>query len=145
MISGYGDSQNIIYGLDLWADDYLTKPLIPEELIARVKAILRRPPSIRSGNIIKYKDISFNPLTAEVFIGDRPVYLTKNENRILGLLMSEQGKIVSREDLIVWVWGGHTDEDVSDNTINVTLSKIRKKLEGNFVPKTIYNQGYILE
>lgn len=145
MISGYGDSQNIIYGLDIGADDYITKPVIPDVLIARVKAILRRPNISQESPILTYKDIKFYTGTKEVFVGNTQVFLTKNEILILELFISQIGKVVSREELITHVWGACNEELVSDNNINVTLSKIRKKLEGNFIPKTLYNQGYLLE
>lgn len=87
----------------------------------------------------------FNTSTKETKIGNRLVYLTKNESLIVEVFLSHQKEILTREKLISDVWGGHHLSDVSDNTINVTLSNIRKKLEGNFMPKTIYNQGYVLE
>lgn len=95
--------------------------------------------------IMRYKNILFNTTTKETKIENKPVYLTKNESLIVETFLSNQKKIVTREILISNVWGGHHLSDVSDNTINVTLSNIRKKLLGNFMPKTVYNQGYILE
>lgn len=94
---------------------------------------------------MRYKNIVFNTATKEVKVGNDLVYLTKNESLIVEVFLSHQKKILTREKLISNVWGGHHLSDVSDNTINVTLSNIRKKLSPNFMPKTIYNQGYILE
>lgn len=145
IISGCGDSQKIVYGLGIGADDYLTKPLIPDVLIARIKAILRRPPNCMNEPIIKYRNITFNTTTKETKIRNIPMHLTKNESLIVEAFLSHQKKILTRENLISSVWGGHNLSDVSDNSINVTLFNIRKKLGENFVPRAIYKHGYILE
>lgn len=145
IISGYGDSQNKIYGLDIGADDYLVKPLIPEELLARIKAVLRRPQGLVAEQYIKYKNLSFDVHTKEVKVNKKLVYLTKNEILVLEFFLTHKGKVITRENLIDHVWGGCSFPKVSDNTINVTLSNIRKKLGLNFVLKTIYNHGYALE
>jgi len=94
---------------------------------------------------MRYKDIVFNTVTKETRVAGKPVYLTKNESLIIEAFFSNQKKIITREKLISSVWGGHKMSDVSDNTINVTLSNIRRKFSGKFALKTIYNQGYVLE
>ncbi len=143
--SGYGDSEKIIYGLNIGADEFLIKPVIPEELIARVKAMLRRPANYIDSTIVKYNDMEFDLTTKEIRIGKQKIRLSKNESLLFEAFVVNQGKIVSREKILADVWGSHNFTDISDNTINVTLSNVRKKLGGRFKPRAIYNYGYQLD
>lgn len=86
MVSGYGDSENIIYGLDIGADDYIIKPLIPEELIARIKAMFRRPNNFVEGKEITHGNIIFDQLAKKARIGEHEVYLTKTESLLFETL-----------------------------------------------------------
>lgn len=143
--SGYGDTENKIYGLDLWADDYLAKPFIPEELLARIRALLRRPLTFISDNIVSYKDISVNRETKLVMLRKKEIHLTRKETLLVELFIVNQGKLLDKDKIIKTIWWGNSAIDVKDNTINVTISKVRKKLGGKFKLKTIINKGYILE
>ncbi len=145
IISGYGDSEKVVYGLNIWADDYMVKPFVPEELIARIRALMRRPKVLLSAENIYFKNIIFDPETRETQIWAHKMYLTRKESLILELFLREQGMLIKRDRLITYIWGWQNLEDVSDNTINVTLSKLRKKIGPDFSLKTLYNHGYILE
>lgn len=145
IMSAYGESDKIIHWLGIGADDYLVKPFVPEELIARIRALLRRPGNIISHTPLSYKGIMFHPETHEVFVGESRIHLTHKETLLFILFLSNIGQVVSRAKLISHVWGGNKAGDVADNTINVTLSKVRKKIGTDFSVKTIYNLGYILE
>lgn len=128
VMSGYGNSEKVVYGLDLGADDYLVKPVVPEVLVAHVRAVLRRPGNLETASMLRYGDISLNPKTKEVFVSSERVGLTKTEAMVLELFLTYPDSIISRDRLITWVWGGHRTMDVRDNTINVTISNIKKKL-----------------
>jgi DNA-binding response OmpR family regulator len=145
IMSGYSDTDNIINGLDIGADDYLTKPFSPEVLLARIKALLRRPKEMRQSDMIEYKDIVFNFDSKEVTKNGLPVYLARKENLILEILITNKQKVVSKENLIRYVWWWQEADFVSSNTLNATFSKLKKKLWEGFRVRTIYNTGYILE
>jgi len=104
MVSGYGDSENIIYGLDIGADDYIIKPLIPEELIARIKAMFRRPNNFVESKEIQCGDIIFDQLTKKARIGEHEVYLTKTESLLFETFLMNRGSIISREKMITQAW-----------------------------------------
>jgi DNA-binding response OmpR family regulator len=144
IISWYGDSEKIIYGLNIWADDYLTKPFIPEELLARIQALLRRPRETNKKTMLTHKEITLDLTEWTVSVNEREVHLTKKEYLLLELFLQNIDKIVTRTELIERVWGSGKDLEVSDNTINVTLWKVRKKIGASFALEALYNQGYIL-
>jgi DNA-binding response OmpR family regulator len=106
---------------------------------------MRRPSNILSDKILLYKNISYNPERCETKVWENKVYLPHKESMILELFLTRFWRLVSREELINAVWWWNQLSDVSDNTINVTLSKLRKKIGNNFNLKTIYNEWYILE
>ncbi len=146
ILSGHSDSSNVVYGLEIWADDYLTKPFVPEVLLARIQALLRRAPIIKKDlQKISYKDIYFDFTQYEVFLDDEMIELTRQEKMILEIFLKNLDATVTRQQLIDAVWRESDLFELKDNAINVTLSRLKKKLGKNFQPVTLYNQGYRLE
>ena len=145
IISWYGDAERITQWLNLGWDDYMVKPLIPEVMIARVRALMRRPLNLLTWASLNYKNITYNLDKKETLVGENRVYLTHKESLILELFLREQWRIINRESLVTAVWWCHESTDVTDNTINATLSKMRKKIGSPFTLKTVYNEWYVLE
>jgi DNA-binding response OmpR family regulator len=133
-----------VEGLDSGADDYLVKPFEREELLARMRALLRRRPPRGSASLVT-GDLSLNPDTREVRRGDRKVDLTAREFELLEYLMRNARLVVSRQALLDDVWGYHPFAET--NTIDVFVSNLRRKLEARGEPRllhTVRGAGYVL-
>jgi len=133
-----------VEGLDVGADDYVVKPFDRQELMARIRAALRRRPPRGSASLV-VGDLSLNPDTHEVSRGERSVDLTQREFELLEYLMRNERIVVSRQRLLDEVWG--YDPFSMTNTIEVFVSNLRRKLEADGEPRllhTIRGAGYVL-
>jgi DNA-binding response OmpR family regulator len=133
-----------VEGLDSGADDYLVKPFERQELLARLRALLRRRPPRGSASLM-VGDLSLNPDTHEVHRGERAIELTQREFELLEYLMRNERIVVARQRLLEEVWG--YDPFATTNTIEVFVSNLRRKLEAGGEPRllhTIRGAGYVL-
>ncbi|MBE6695879.1 MAG: response regulator transcription factor [Ruminococcaceae bacterium] len=134
-----------IEGLDAGADDYLPKPFSTGELLARVRAMLRRKDNF-TPDLLTFGAITLNRSTYELLYGDKSQALSGKEFQVMEMLMQNKNVIVTAEQLITHIWGWDTDVDTS--VIWVHISNIRKKLEALSAPasiKFVRNTGYLLE
>ena len=131
------EEDDIVKGLELGADDYITKPFSTKELIARMNKILLRE---KKNIVIKIKDIEFDLDKMVVYKDKKEIQLTSLELKILSLLFSNLNKVVTRNDIIdkIWEWTGN---DINDNTVTVYLKRIREKLDTDIII-TIKGIGY---
>ena len=134
-----------VTGLDAGADDYLAKPFDYDELLARVKALLRRA-SLRAGEaVMRVGDLTLDPISREVVRNGRPISLTPKEYALLEFLMKNAGRELSREQITEQVW--KQDYDPSTNIVDVYVNYLRKKIEdGDQQPllHTVRGIGYVL-
>ena len=133
-----------VQGLDQGADDYLTKPFGVMELVARVKALLRRCRQKEEDDRVFAKDIILFPQKRMVQVGEKEVELTYKEYELLHLLMISKGQVVAREHILEKVWD--TDFEGESRTLDMHIKTLRKKLgeSGNYI-KTVRNVGYFIE
>lgn len=134
-----------VSGLNSGADDYMTKPFAPEELLARIKALTRRRGEVLLDET-DFGDFSFNASTCELSKGAKSVHLNYKESEILKLLIANRDTIISKEDIITKVWG--YDSDAGSNNVEAYISFLRRKL--HFIQsateiKSIKKMGYRLE
>jgi DNA-binding response OmpR family regulator len=147
MLSAKSDEADRIAGLELGADDYITKPFSPREVVVRVRTVLRRAalsskeiPFLVLGNLV------VNPKSYEVQINGRPVHLTPREVELLTYMMEHAGEVVSREDILNSVWGYDYYGDM--RTVDTLMGKLRAKVSEKNARvsfKSIYGVGYMLE
>jgi two-component system alkaline phosphatase synthesis response regulator PhoP len=141
------DTENdVLTGFSLGADDYIPKPFSVNQLTARVKAVLKRSrgDKIKPPSMIKFNDIEMDTIRKRLIINDEKVELTKKEFEILKLLLENQGKVFSRDEVLTTVWGN--DVIVTERTVDVNITRLRTKLGAygqNLKNKTGY--GYFFE
>jgi two-component system response regulator CpxR len=147
LLTARGEDVDRIVGLEIGADDYLPKPFNPRELVARIRAVLRRsqPNDETMGGVVRVGDVELDPATRTVNRAGKPVDLTSVEFNLLEVLMREAGKVVSREHLVNVVLSRKFSP--FDRSIDMHVSKVRKKLgdteEGSGHIKTIRSVGYL--
>lgn len=145
MLTARGTIGDRVHGLDAGADDYLPKPFAYDELLARIRALLRRPAG-GSGATYTIKDIVLDSVRKTVTKDGRPVHLTAKEFQLLEYLASRRGEVLSKDQLLDHVWA---DEDrVQHNTVETFVANLRKKIDkpgGENIVRTVRGFGYSID
>ena len=142
------DEGSVVMGLDMGADDYITKPFRIRELISRIRSVLRRTAKTAGGTgIYEYGDVRVNTASASVTKGGRDVFLTALEYRLLLTLINHEGQVLSRTQLLEGIWDVSGDF-VNDNTLTVYIKRLREKIEDDpqnpVIIKTVRGLGYAI-
>jgi len=146
MMSARGEEEDRVRGLDIGADDYLTKPFSPRELIARVNAVLRRVRPALAGESLSFADIEMDTVGYKVKRDGQTIPLGPTEFRLLRHFLEHPGWVFSRERLLDSVWGH--DSDIEIRTVDVHIRRLRKALNANGgldIIRTVRSAGYSLD
>jgi len=145
MLSARSDEVDMVRGLETGADDYVSKPYALAELMARIRALLRRTRPATVGQVLEWDDIRLDPETHRVFRGEAPIKLGPTEFRLLATFLERPGRVWSREQLLDRVWG--REIYVESRTVDVHVGRLRKSLSraGAVDPiRTVRGAGYAL-
>jgi len=144
MLTGKGDIDDKVKGFESGADDYLTKPFLPPELLARVKALLRRPPTF-SGTVLTVGDHSLNLAQRFLSKAGREVPLQRQEFALLEYFMRHPNQVISTARLLNSGW--NTDSDISQDALYACIARLRRKLKsiGSESLTTVHSQGYLFK
>ncbi|MEX6160346.1 phosphate regulon transcriptional regulator PhoB [Proteus mirabilis] len=127
MLTAKGEEEDKVKGLETGADDYVIKPFSPKELVARVKAILRRLSPMSAEDVIEFNGLSLDPVSHRVTSQDKPIDMGPTEFKLLHFFMTHPERVYSREQLLNYVWG--TNVYVEDCTVDVHIRRLRKAIE----------------
>lgn len=146
-LSSASDNMNIVMAMNMGGDDFIPKPVDPMVLTAKIQAILRRNYEIKNtSSAIEFSGATLNLNDGTVSVNDSTIELTRNEFRILRVLLENRGKIVSRDSIMNALW--QDDCFVEENTLTVNIARLRKKLEDNGLNDIIITKprsGYIIQ
>jgi two-component system phosphate regulon response regulator PhoB len=146
MLTARGEEGDKLRGLDSGADDYVTKPFSPSELIARIRAVLRRTQPVPADEMLRFEDVSMDLAAHRVRRNGRELHLGPTEFRLLRFFMENPGRVFSREQLLDRVWG--RDIYVEPRTVDVHIRRLRKAINGpgeRDLIRTVRSAGYALD
>jgi len=144
LLTAMDNTQDKVNGLNMGADDYLVKPFVTEELIARVRALGRRPWEVYQDNVIHLSNISLNINTGELHVDGTLNKLTAKEAQLLEMFIRNPGMTISKEQILDRIWG--IESQAMENSVEIYVHYLRKKLDkSNTYIKTIRGLGYVLK
>ncbi|MEJ2407854.1 MAG: phosphate regulon transcriptional regulator PhoB [Novosphingobium sp.] len=146
MLTARGEEEDMIRGFKTGADDYVTKPFSPRELMARIEALLRRARPSLAGNVLQWGDIELDATSHRVRRSGEPLHLGPTEFRLLRYFMERPNRVVSRQQILDGVWG--MDSDIDERTVDVHIRRLRKAINrnGDTDPiRTVRAAGYAMD
>jgi len=146
ILTAKSDLEDRVAGLNLGADDYLPKPFSFSEVLARIRALIRRATSSELGSVLAIADLKMDLSSRRVWRGNKEIVLTNKEFQLLEYLMRNKGRVLSRVILTEHIWDIHFDSNT--NIVDVVINRLRRKIDDGFVDKlihTVRGVGYVLK